>query len=142
MKATKTFMMTAAAVMLSTAAYAEGNYGARADINKRSADQMGLSSDSDVNVDNGTYSDINPAAGNADASIQANTTFSASELDRQTVRDIQTSLANEGYSVRADGVWGPKTASALRQFQQANGLTASGVVDSKTLAALNVNTGM
>lgn len=142
MKATKTLMMTAAAVMLSTAAFAEGNYGTTSDINKRSADQMGLSSDTNTDVNAGTYSDVSPAAGTVETTTTTNTHVATTNLDSSTIEQIQTSLANEGYSIRADGVWGPRTASALRQFQQANGLKASGMVDTDTLAALEVKAGM
>src|SRR5215472_18652823 len=42
------------------------------------------------------------------------------------------------YKGQVDGVWGPQTKSAVRQYQQRHNLTATGQLDSQTLAALNV----
>lgn len=59
--------------------------------------------------------------------------------DPTVVRQVQQSLKEQGYEVGAvDGIWGPKTESAVRQFQQAQGLDASGQLDQQTLAALDV----
>ena len=56
-----------------------------------------------------------------------------------TVRTIQTKLKRWGYySGSADGVYGKKTADAVRRFQQKNGLTVDGVCGEKTLAALGI----
>ena len=60
-------------------------------------------------------------------------------LDRATVQSVQASLKNEGHSVSVDGVWGPRTAAALRNFQEANNLPATGTLDSKTMAALDIH---
>ncbi|HXP74829.1 MAG TPA: peptidoglycan-binding domain-containing protein [Stellaceae bacterium] len=44
-----------------------------------------------------------------------------------TVRDIQTGLQHLGYSPgAADGRMGPKTAAAIRKYQQDNGMTVDG----------------
>ena len=47
------------------------------------------------------------------------------------VKVLQRALIAAGITVRggADGVFGPATAAALTTYQQANGLTANGVVD-------------
>lgn len=56
-----------------------------------------------------------------------------------TVRTIQTKLKRWGYyNGSADGVYGKKTAAAVRLFQQKNGLTVDGVCGEKTLAALGI----
>ena len=53
------------------------------------------------------------------------------------VEILQRELNGLGYTVGAiDGTYGPATVSAVKAFQQANGLTPDGVVGSKTLAAL------
>ncbi len=53
------------------------------------------------------------------------------------VETLQRELNGLGYTVGAiDGTYGPATVSAVKAFQQANGLTPDGVVGSKTLAAL------
>jgi peptidoglycan hydrolase-like protein with peptidoglycan-binding domain len=53
------------------------------------------------------------------------------------VQTLQRELNGLGYTVGTiDGTYGPATSSAVKAFQQANGLTPDGVVGSKTLAAL------
>lgn len=55
------------------------------------------------------------------------------------VRTIQTKLKRWGYyNGSVDGVYGKKTADAVRRFQQKNGLTVDGVCGEKTLAALGI----
>ena len=57
----------------------------------------------------------------------------------QTVVKIQTNLKKWGYySGPVDGVFGTKTSQAVRSFQRKNGLTADGIVGSRTLAALGI----
>lgn len=53
------------------------------------------------------------------------------------VRDLQSALNDNGASLSVDGVFGPKTLSAVKSYQGANGLQVDGVVGPKTRAALN-----
>jgi putative chitinase len=54
-----------------------------------------------------------------------------------TVLEIQRALVARGYDPGvADGVWGPLSRAAVKQFQKDHGLTADGIVGPKTLAAL------
>ncbi len=56
----------------------------------------------------------------------------------QQVRDLQTRLNELGYSAGpVDGAFGPMTQSAVRRFQTANELNASGRVDTATNQAMN-----
>ncbi|WP_318246497.1 peptidoglycan-binding protein [Guptibacillus algicola] len=56
----------------------------------------------------------------------------------QAVSDIQTKLKNKGYyNYSVDGIFGPITEKAVKQFQKAKGLSVSGVVDQATENALN-----
>ncbi len=56
------------------------------------------------------------------------------------VRQIQTKLSNWGYySGSVDGIFGSGTESAVKHFQRKNGLTADGIVGSRTLAALGIS---
>lgn len=58
------------------------------------------------------------------------------------VKQIQQKLIRWGYmNGSADGIYGYKTWSAVKSFQKKNGLTADGIVGTKTLAALGINTG-
>jgi len=53
------------------------------------------------------------------------------------VRLLQRALVRLGYSPGTiDGAYGPSTESAVKQFQQAHGLTADGIAGMKTLAAM------
>jgi peptidoglycan hydrolase-like protein with peptidoglycan-binding domain len=61
-----------------------------------------------------------------------------SRADAAQVRQVQQELNDMGYHAGSvDGVLGPRTESALRQFQRARNLDATGNIDSKTLAALH-----
>lgn len=56
------------------------------------------------------------------------------------VEKVQKALKDLGYKlaegVGYDGIWGPLTESAVREFQKANGLIVDGIVGPETLAAL------
>lgn len=58
--------------------------------------------------------------------------------DPEAVKQLQTALSERGYAQvgQADGIYGPKTAAAVRQFQQDNQLTANGIAGSDTLSLL------
>ena len=55
-----------------------------------------------------------------------------------TVKSLQQALIDAGVSVRggADGIFGPATANALKQFQKSQGIEATGTVDAATADAL------
>ena len=60
------------------------------------------------------------------------------ELSPGMVREVQTTLQQQGfYKGNIDGMWGPATQGATLSFQRARGLSATGELDSPTLAALN-----
>jgi peptidoglycan hydrolase-like protein with peptidoglycan-binding domain len=52
------------------------------------------------------------------------------------VRTLQQALANKGYSLSADGVFGPITQNAVRSFQSSQGITVDGVVGPVTWGRL------
>lgn len=59
-----------------------------------------------------------------------------------TVTEIQRRLKNWGYYTGpVDGIYGYNTYRAVRYFQSKNGLRVDGIVGSRTLAALGINTG-
>lgn len=56
-----------------------------------------------------------------------------------TVKTMQTKLINWGYlSGKADGIFGAKTKAAVIKFQRNNGLTADGIVGTKTAQAMGL----
>ena len=60
----------------------------------------------------------------------------------QAVRTIQDKLQRWGYfSGPVDGIYGTKTAAAVKDFQRKNGLTADGVAGAATLRALGMSSG-
>ncbi len=60
----------------------------------------------------------------------------------ETVRTIQTKLKRWGYySGTVDGIYGSGTVSAVKYFQQKNGLTPDGVAGPATLQALGIYEG-
>ena len=65
---------------------------------------------------------------------------SASSQSPEVVKQAQEKLSAAGHDAGpADGVMGPKTQAALKEFQESKGLQASGELDQKTMAALGVS---
>ena len=64
-----------------------------------------------------------------------------SSLSQETIKQVQEKLKAAGYDVQVDGIMGPKTQAALKEYQQKQGLQASGQLDRQTLAALGVSEG-
>jgi peptidoglycan hydrolase-like protein with peptidoglycan-binding domain len=55
------------------------------------------------------------------------------------VRSVQQSLKTKGIDAGpVDGIWGPKTHQALQQFQEKQGLDATGQLNARTLEALGI----
>ena len=85
-----------------------------------------------------------PTATPAPASTAAATTvvkINASLLQRgdsgPAVKTLQQRLVQLGYLSSADGIYGPKTVNAVKDFQKKNGLTADGVAGTMTLNRLS-----
>lgn len=56
-----------------------------------------------------------------------------------TVTAIQQKLKEQGYyTYQVDGVYGSRTAAAVKRFQRDHGLTADGICGNQTLAALGL----
>ena len=81
-------------------------------------------------------------SGNAPASPILNLTLSSGSKNANVTR-LQTRLLSLGYLSRqssVDGDYGANTASAVRLFQTAAGISATGTADSKTIRALYAGT--
>jgi hypothetical protein len=64
--------------------------------------------------------------------------LSSSRAGDSEVKKAQAALNMKGYALAVDGRFGPNTQSAVRSFQEQNGLVASGTLDDATLNALGV----
>jgi len=81
--------------------------------------------------------DVIESSYNESISKQKSEMPAAASTSSLASQDIQTALKNAGfYSGSIDGKIGPNTEKAIRDFQQANGLTADGVVGAKTKSLL------
>ncbi|MGB9812837.1 MAG: peptidoglycan-binding domain-containing protein [Thermovenabulum sp.] len=65
------------------------------------------------------------------------TRFLALHSYGEDVKLLQTLLNQHGYKLKVDGIFGPKTLAAVKDFQKKNGLKVDGIVGPKTLAKLN-----
>ena len=60
-------------------------------------------------------------------------------LQPEQVRVVQRALQDYGYNVALSGTWDDGTRAAVGSFQSANGLPATGALDSATSKALGVD---
>ena len=75
-----------------------------------------------------------PGVTGPDSPIASNSPYSST-----TVRNVQQALNAKGFNAGpVDGQWGPSTELALKQFQTAQGLPPTGVLDTRTMNALGV----
>lgn len=132
----KILALTAMLSLGATGALAEGS----SNNNQSTSMQSGSSTDSTMqnrssgSMDGNGMSPQSNMAPNTSASASNSTQVNASD-----VRNVQERLSNNGYSVSVDGVWGPQTASAIRDFQSDNDLSVTGRLDSQTISALELN---
>ena len=77
------------------------------------------------------------AAGGASASQQSQAQGGAQSSDM--VKQVQQKLSQEGHQIQADGIMGPKTQAALKEYQEKNKLEATGNLDKETLSSLGVS---
>ena len=57
-------------------------------------------------------------------------------MEGADVKELQTLLNEHGIACNVDGIFGPGTDTAVREFQEANGLTVDGIVGASTWSAL------
>ncbi len=61
-------------------------------------------------------------------------------MSKDKVKEVQAALKSKGMDPGPeDGVMGPKTQAALREFQKSNSLQATGRIDEKTASALGID---
>ena len=86
------------------------------------------------------------AQSSQDQSSQSSQGSPSSQSEQQAqspevVKQVQQKLSAEGHQLSADGQMGPKTQAALKEYQQKNGLQATGQIDQQTLAKLGIEAG-
>lgn len=71
------------------------------------------------------------------------TAIISANSSKSDVKLIQQKLKNWGYYTGSvDGIYGPKTKTAVKSFQRKNGLTVDGIVGNKTLKAMGITSSM
>jgi hypothetical protein len=82
---------------------------------------------------------VGAAAGHQTAKSNSAAQTAGGIDDAMLVLLAQQSLKDKGYDAgKPDGHWGPKTEEALRSFQSANGIDATGQLDYPTMVALGI----
>jgi|GEM_PF-4619567 len=102
----------------------------------------------ETNTNMGTRANVKAAAATASANftrarrMRLNDSGNrVSSLPRETIWLLQTTLQNEGlYKGAVDGIEGPQTRLAVRQYQQKRKLEVTGQWDNETLWQLGVGT--
>lgn len=84
--------------------------------------------------DAGTNAETGTEAG-AEAGAEAE---AAEPADRETVSRVQSALNEEGFDLTVDGILGPATEAALKDFQQSRNLPPSGRPNPPTLRQLGL----
>ena len=80
------------------------------------------------------------AWGQSSAESSMSSSMSSNYGSRDNVRQVQEALRQKGFNPGpADGVMGPRTEQALRQFQQSKNISATGRLDNDTSSALGVS---
>lgn len=75
-------------------------------------------------------------------SAQTDNVLDPQDLTSSEVRGVQAALEKGGhYQGSIDGLWGPRTAQALRAFQNENNLPETGTLNAQTLSRLSMTTG-
>jgi cytoskeletal protein RodZ len=90
-----------------------------------------------VQTQTGTTAQTETTATEPAATVPEDVTLKSGD-EGTSVKQLQEALVALGYDVgEADGVFGPATVEAVKQFQADSGLDADGVAGPQTLAALN-----
>jgi peptidoglycan hydrolase-like protein with peptidoglycan-binding domain len=88
-----------------------------------------------------TYGRTGSAMNRGDAmSSHGSSVHGATAMNSENVRQVQQALSDKGYDVGPiDGVMGPRTSAALRNYQRQNNLSGARGLDQQTLESLGVH---
>jgi Putative peptidoglycan binding domain len=80
-----------------------------------------------------------PSMKRTDKHVRSHSAHSGQKTGQREVKSAQEALKAKGYDAGAsDGAMGPRTRAALRNFQKAEGLRATGRLDADTRSKLGV----
>ena len=136
LKAVMISLVTSALVVSSV--YAQGGPGGQQD--KRGLGQSGAQPDSETpGQDQAQQQDQERQQEQARRQDPQQGMGGAQAQNPETVRQVQQKLKDIGHDVGpVDGQFGLKTQQALRDFQQKQGIQATGQIDQQTMAALEI----
>jgi murein L,D-transpeptidase YcbB/YkuD len=80
------------------------------------------------------------SGGSASGSMASGSGMQPDQMSEDDIRRLQQALADQGHDLEVDGIWGPNTQTALREFQERQGMDATGQLDQETLSALDIQT--
>lgn len=124
-------MALSVAFMVPGLALAGTNYGDQ---------DTGTNSNSQMNGSSGPNSNEHMNSGGNMGSGMSHGNMSRHEnMSKHEVMQIQNALNQSGDHLSVDGVMGPSTKSALRNYQQSHGLQPTGKPDPETLQRLGIN---
>jgi len=116
-------------------AFSLATFALAADEAKQGAQQQGgMQTEQSGQTSQGSQAATGSSAA-AGASAQGSSAMTHNE---QVVRQVQEKLKSAGHDIQVDGVWGPNTQAALREYQQKQGHQPTGELDEQTLSALGV----
>jgi peptidoglycan hydrolase-like protein with peptidoglycan-binding domain len=117
--------------------------GAAPSAGQKSGSESQVQKPTDPPVSSGRSSSGSRAEGTgAQSGTESRMSGSGQQWSKDRVKAIQEALKTKGFDPgAADGVVGPKTNQALREFQKSNNLQATGRIDEKTASALGVTAG-
>ena len=72
------------------------------------------------------------------AKSQASLPSTEHHMSARRIEEIQAALQSKGEHVKTDGIWGPNTTQAMKDFQKKSGLSQTGRYDQATAAKLNI----
>jgi peptidoglycan hydrolase-like protein with peptidoglycan-binding domain len=86
----------------------------------------------------GSSTSSSPSASTPAKSTPAKKSAASKKMPSDSVKALQTALNKNGAQLKVDGMMGPGTRAALKKYQAANGLKATGREDAATKAKLGV----